>query len=102
MKKSLSRFVRHEVYASLNGSELKRLYVGAATGLKQAPETGLDTERERKACGTQEKKAFRTGAQAFYVAAAKHPAKELPLDNLLPLGLCFLDPSRHLTMEETV
>lgn len=43
MKMLLSRFVRHEVYASLSGSELRRLDVGAATGLKQAPEIGLDT-----------------------------------------------------------
>lgn len=47
MKKLLSRFVRHEVYASLSGSELRRLDVGAAAGLKQAPEIGLYTERER-------------------------------------------------------
>lgn len=98
MKKLLSHFVRHEVYASLSGSELKRLDVGAATGLKKATEIGLDTEREMKAWNPQEKKAFRTAAQAFYIVTAKHLIKQLPLDKLL-LHLRFLDPSSHLAME---
>ncbi|KAH9377353.1 hypothetical protein HPB48_023157 [Haemaphysalis longicornis] len=51
----------------------------AATGLKQAPEIGPDTERKMKAWDPQEKKAFMTGAQAFYVAAAKHLTKQLAL-----------------------
>lgn len=55
-----------------------------------------------KAWDPQEKKAFRTGAQAFYIATAKHLIKKLPLDNKLLLHLRFLDPSSHLTMEERV
>ncbi|KAL1445039.1 hypothetical protein MTO96_045241, partial [Rhipicephalus appendiculatus] len=73
-----------------------------ATDLKQAPEIGLDTEREMKAWDPQEKKAFRTGAQAFYIGTAKHLVKQLPLDNKLLLHLRFLDPSSHLTTEERV
>lgn len=49
LRKLLSRFIRHEVYASLTGSELNHLDVEAAVGLEQAPEIGLDTEREIKA-----------------------------------------------------
>ncbi|KAL1468246.1 hypothetical protein MTO96_025554 [Rhipicephalus appendiculatus] len=66
------------------------------------PEIGLDTQREMKAWDPQEKKAFRTGAQAFYTATAKHLVKQLPLDNKLLLHLRFLDPSSHLTTEERV
>lgn len=101
VKKLLSRFMRHEVYSSMNGAELKHLDVGATENLKQLPEVGLDTEQEMKTWGPQEKKAFRTGAQAFYIATAKHLLKQLPLDNKLLMHLRFLNPCLTLGMEET-
>lgn len=93
VKKLLSRFVRHEVYSSMNGAQLKHLDVGATENLKQMP--------EMKTWCPQEKKSFRTGAQAFYIATAKRLLKQLPLDNKLLMHLRFLNPCLTLSIEET-
>lgn len=101
-KKLLSRFMRHEVYATMTGAELKQLDVGAAEGLKQVPEVGMDTEEEMRNWSPQEKKAFRVAVKAFYVTTTKHLLKQLPLDNKLLQHLRFLDPHPSVTIEETV
>ncbi|KAH9384383.1 hypothetical protein HPB48_026390 [Haemaphysalis longicornis] len=99
VKKLQSRFMRHEAYCNLSGSELKQLDVGSPEGLKQVLEIGSDTE---KAWDPQEKKSFRTSAQAFYISTARHLIKRLPLDNKLLYHLRFLDPRCSLPVEETV
>lgn len=85
--------MRHDAYQNATAAELKCLDVAAPTGLKQAPEIGLDTEQEMHSWSPEEKKSFRVRARAFYIATAQHLLKQLPLDNKLLFHLRFLDPA---------
>ncbi|KAL3188465.1 hypothetical protein MRX96_003435 [Rhipicephalus microplus] len=102
VRKLLSRFMKHEAYCNLFGNELKQLDVGSPEWLKQVLEIGSDTEKEMRNWDPQEKKSFRTSAQAFYISTARHLIKRLPLDNKLLYHLRFLDPICSLPVEETV
>ncbi|KAH6920044.1 hypothetical protein HPB50_028969 [Hyalomma asiaticum] len=69
---------------------MKRSAADDAALWKARPEIGLDTEKAMESLDPAEKKMFRLGARAFYLACSKALLQKLPLTNKLIMHASFL------------
>lgn len=95
VQRVLSRFLRCEAFADKSAEELRKLDVTNPALWKAKPEVGVDTEQAMLEWDSSEKKRFRLGARAFYVACSKDLLQKLPFDNqvLRHVSLLSLQPT---------
>lgn len=86
----LSRVLRSEAFCEKSAEDLQKLNLDDAALWKVRPEVGSDTEKVMEAWDHSQKKAFRLGARAFYLACSKALLQKLPLANKVILHARFL------------